>query len=142
MAEELAATNGLNAFSLTLLRDRLLPEILQEDQNEITYWAGKSLARGIELHGIADIIRFFFDAGFGTLSIEAQNETEQTWHLTGEIVDMRLYENEQASFDLEAGFLAAQTQAQINYGAEAIWKLAKNKVIITVYTEVPATLPS
>lgn len=141
MAEELTSTNSLNAFSLTVLRDRVLPDILQEDHSEITYWAGKSLARTIDLHGIADIIRFFSDAGFGSLTIESQKETEQVWILAGEIIDMRLYENEAASFDLETGFLAAQTQSQINYGAEGVWKLDKNQVIITIYTEAPAVLP-
>ncbi|WP_373759152.1 DUF2507 domain-containing protein, partial [Weissella soli] len=36
-----------------LLRDRLLPDLLKEDIDEITYWAGKNIAREIDLNGIA-----------------------------------------------------------------------------------------
>ena len=55
---ESAQTPGLDVFALTLLRDRLLPELLQDDQSEIIYWAGKTLARDVDLHGISAIEAF------------------------------------------------------------------------------------
>ena len=56
---ESAQTPGLDVFALTLLRDRLLPELLQDDQSEIIYWAGKTLVRDVDLHGISAIRNFF-----------------------------------------------------------------------------------
>ena len=129
-----------NVFSLTLLRDRLLPSLLQDDQNEILYWAGKDLAHDIYLHGIKSIQQFFFDAGFGDLQITAQNETGQIWTLSGSIVETRINDKKSASFDLEAGFLAAQTERQIEHGAESQYQVEHNSVMFTVMTEVPATL--
>lgn len=90
---ESAQTPGLDVFALTLLRDRLLPELLQDDQSEIIYWAGKTLARDVDLHGISAIEAFFQEAGFGTLTLTTQKPTMQKWRLDGPIVEARFSEN-------------------------------------------------
>ena len=137
---ESAQTPGLDVFALTLLRDRLLPELLQDDQSEIIYWAGKTLARDVDLHGISAIEAFFQETGFGTLTLTTQKPTMQKWRLDGPIVQARFSENPEASFALEAGFIAQQTQQQIGFGAEAQWEASKQAVTLTVMTEAPATL--
>ncbi|MCM0582304.1 YslB family protein [Weissella diestrammenae] len=135
MAEEIT-----NIFPIVLLRDRLMPNLFNEDIADITYWAGKSLAREFELHGIKAIIDFFNDAGFGTLTMHSQKATMQKWHLTGQVIETRLNEEKVPDFNLEAGFIAQQTQQQLGFGAEAQVEINKNIVILTVLTESAGTL--
>lgn len=130
----------MNLFALTLLRDRLLPELLQDDESEIIYWAGKALARDVDLTGVMALETFFMDAGFGFLTLTSKKPTEQVWRLDGPVVSARFDENNHASFALEAGFLAQQTQQQLGTGAEAQWEANKQTVVITVMTENPGTL--
>ncbi|MBU7567930.1 YslB family protein [Weissella hellenica] len=128
-------------FSLILLRDYLLPELLQNDESEIIYWAGKSLAMKFKLTSIEDIQRFFISAGFGNLTKTDQKSIEQTWILDGPVIKERLENNLDASFSLETGFLAQQIQQLSECGTEAQWSKTKTTVTIRVVTEVPVTLP-
>lgn len=137
---ESGQTTEMNLFALTLLRDRLLPELLQDDESEIIYWAGKALARDVDLTGVMALETFFMDAGFGFLTLTSKKPTEQVWRLDGPVVSARFDENNHASFALEAGFLAQQTQQQLGTGAEAQWEANKQTVVITVMTESPGTL--
>lgn len=137
---ESGQTTEMNLFALTLLRDRLLPELLQDDESEIIYWAGKALARDVDLTGVMALETFFMDAGFGFLTLTSKKPTEQVWRLDGPVVSARFDENNHASFALEAGFLAQQTQQQFGTGAEAQWEANKQTVVITVMTENPGTL--
>lgn len=137
---ESGQTTEMNLFALTLLRDRLLPELLQDDESEIIYWAGKALARDVDLTGVMALETFFMDAGFGFLTLTSKKPTEQVWRLDGPVVSARFDENNYASFALEAGFLAQQTQQQLGTGAEAQWEANKQTVVITVMTENPGTL--
>ena len=137
---ESGQTTEMNLFALTLLRDRLLPELLQDDESEIIYWAGKALARDVDLTGVMALETFFMDAGFGFLTLTSKKLTEQVWRLDGPVVSARFDENNHASFALEAGFLAQQTQQQLGTGAEAQWEANKQTVVITVMTENPGTL--
>ena len=137
---ESGQTTEMNLFALTLLRDRLLPELLQDDESEIIYWAGKALARDVDLTGVMALETFFMDAGFGFLTLTSKKPTEQVWRLDGPVVSARFDENNHASFALEAGFLAQQTQQQLGTCAEAQWEANKQTVVITVMTENPGTL--
>lgn len=137
---ESGQTTEMNLFALTLLRDRLLPELLQDDESEIIYWAGKAVARDVDLTGVMALETFFMDAGFGFLTLTSKKPTEQVWRLDGPVVSARFDENNHASFALEAGFLAQQTQQQLGTGAEAQWEANKQTVVITVMTENPGTL--
>ncbi|WP_057755339.1 DUF2507 domain-containing protein [Weissella kandleri] len=123
-----------NLFPITLLRDRLLPDLFTDDLSDISYWAGKSLAREMPLKGINAIIDFFASAGFGTLDIEQQKETSQKWSLTGDIVETRLFDQDTPDFYLEAGFLAQQIEQQIDASAEAEVEFDKNKINFNVLT--------
>ena len=117
-----------------MLRDHLLPDLLTDDLSDITYWAGKNLAREFPLKGISAVINFFNDAGFGTLNIESQKATSQKWFLTGSLVETRMTESSKPDFFLEAGFLAQQTEQQIGSSAEAQVEFDKDTVIFTVLT--------
>ncbi|AEJ24044.1 DUF2507 domain-containing protein [Weissella koreensis] len=128
------ADQNNNIFPITLLRDHLLPDLLTDDLSDITYWAGKNLAREFPLKGISAVINFFNDAGFGTLNIESQKATSQKWFLTGSLVETRMTESSKPDFFLEAGFLAQQTEQQIGSSAEAQVEFDKDTVIFTVLT--------
>ncbi|QIL50908.1 YslB family protein [Weissella coleopterorum] len=128
------ADQNNNIFPITLLRDHLLPALLTDDLSDITYWAGKDLAREFPLQGISAIVDFFNDAGFGILNIESQKATSQRWILTGSLVERRMSEATKPDFFLEAGFLAQQTEQQIGSSAETQVEFEKDTVILTVLT--------
>lgn len=138
---ESTVNQNFDIFSLVLLRDHLLPELLQDDQSEITYWAGKSIANEFQLTGANEIQNFFMSAGFGYLSNTSQKSLEQKWLLNGPVVDERLLKHPDASFAFEAGFLAQEIQQLTNCGAEAQWEAGKNSVTITVITEESIEMP-
>lgn len=94
----------VNSFALTLLRDGLLQNLLQEDYPHILYWAGKEIARQFPFDALASVVEFFDNAGFGHLEIASQDSKNQRWTLTGDLVQQRLNLNRSADFSLEAGF--------------------------------------
>ncbi|MBS9338345.1 YslB family protein [Fructobacillus sp. M2-14] len=123
-----------NAFASLLLRDGLMKNLLTDDYANITYWAGKDLARQFPQETIENLKDFFLKAAFGDLEISYQGESEQRWVLSGPVVNDRLAINPQADFSLEAGFLAQQVEIQNEAVSEAYFELAtrKHEVTITV----------
>lgn len=130
-------------FALSVLRDSLIPDILQEDTASILYWAGKNLARQYPLNSINDIIIFFVNAGFGELSLIKQVNHQLTWNLAGAFIDNRFLASKKPDFNLETGFLAQQIEQILHQDAEANFIIAKRKHVITinVQIEVNAELP-
>jgi predicted hydrocarbon binding protein len=120
-------------FGYELIRDMLLPDILGKDHTQIIYWAGKQLARKFTIDTQEDIIQFFKEAGWGELELLEQNKYEVKYTVRGEMVERRLDLNKEATFQLEAGFLAEQIQRQKGKTAEAIEEQKKRKeILITV----------
>ncbi|GMA68567.1 hypothetical protein GCM10025884_21940 [Leuconostoc gelidum subsp. gelidum] len=115
----------VNSFALTLLRDGLLKNLLQEDYPHILYWAGKEIARQFPTDALSSVVTFFDNAGFGTIEIASQDSKNQRWYLTGDLVKQRLGLDKSADFSLEAGFLAQQLETQTGAIAEATFKLMK-----------------
>ncbi len=97
-------------FGYSLLRDVLIPELLSSDTNEISYWAGKQLARKFPLSSVEEISGFFIKAGWGQLTILKMEKYNIEMELTGEVVKRRFTEYPNSSFHLEAGFVAEQVQ--------------------------------
>ncbi|MDN2649335.1 YslB family protein [Leuconostoc lactis] len=118
----------VNSFALTLLRDGLLQNLLQEDYPHILYWAGKEIARQFPFDALASVVEFFDNAGFGHLEIASQDSKNQRWTLTGDLVQQRLNLNRSADFSLEAGFLAQQLELQTGAIAEATFKIGKKNI--------------
>ncbi|MDZ5470755.1 YslB family protein (plasmid) [Bacillus sp. 31A1R] len=127
-------TATVSAFGYELIRDVLIPDILGKDTSSILYWAGKSLARKYPLESHDQIIDFFQKAGWGTLIFENELKNELECELTGEYITRRLKENQEAHFQLEAGFLAQQIEMQRNVISEAYEhpKKRSKKVTFTV----------
>ncbi|MFC3883154.1 YslB family protein [Bacillus songklensis] len=121
-------------FGYNLIRDVLLPDLLGNESHQILYWSGKSLARKYPLEQIQDVMAFFLQAGWGTLTLSEEKRRELEFILSGDIVTKRIQNNPNASFHLEAGFIAEQIQFQRSCTAESILELKakQNKVLITV----------
>jgi predicted hydrocarbon binding protein len=120
-------------FGYELIRDMLLPDILGKDHTQIIYWAGKQLARKFTIDTQEDIIQFFKEAGWGELELLEQNKYEVKYTVRGEMVERRLDLNKEATFQLEAGFLAEEIQRQKGKTAEAIEEQKKRiEILITV----------
>ena len=122
------------AYGYELIRQDVLTEILGKNSSQILYWAGKNLARKYPLETTDEMITFFSQAGWGTLSIESINKKEMEIHLTGDLISLRLQNLKETSFQLEAGFLAQQIQQQRNQLTEAYEKQKKraSKVLFTI----------
>jgi predicted hydrocarbon binding protein len=121
-------------FGYHLIRDVLLPDLLGNDLNQILYWSGKTLARKHPLAQQEDLLSFFLKAGWGILSITEEKRRELKFVLSGDVTAQRLKDNPDASFQLEAGFIAEQIQLQKSCIAESYLELKsrQNKVLITV----------
>lgn len=118
-------------FGTLLLRDALLPELIGEDNN-ILYWAGKSLARKFIVKNDDDLMAFYLDANLGKLQRIKEKKDELYFELSGQIVQKR-QELGKADFLLEAGFLAQSIQQQTGFISEAtIAKQSKNSIIFLV----------
>lgn len=114
-------------FAYELLRDILIPEMLGNDTDEISYWVGKHIARTFPLLSNEEISSFFKEAAWGDLELVEQNKKEMKLELTGDIVERRLLMHNEPSFRLEAGFIAEQVQSQKNLVTEAHEEIAKKK---------------
>ncbi|MCW0953162.1 YslB family protein [Weissella ceti] len=127
------------AFPLEVLRDRLLPNLFQENESEISYWAGKSLAQTETFSSDAQIIEFFAAAGFGELEALKTTTTHADWRLSGPIVTARAIDGREASFSLEAGFLAQAMEMVLNRSVEVTSELSRKKdyVKLTVLIGLP-----
>lgn len=130
------SNNGTNqtvsAFAPLLLRDALLANILTDDYANITYWAGKELARQFPVETSADLPAFFEKAAFGDLTIKYQSDDQQQWLLSGTMVEDRLATNHQADFSLETGFLAQQLELQEEVVAEGTFQVSARQQTVTV----------
>lgn len=122
----------VNLFGYELVRTELLTNLLGKDAESILYWAGKELARNHPLTSYEDIVHFFEQASFGSLTCTKEKQHYHTYVLSGKIVDLRLTDKN-AGFSLEAGFLAEQMQQITGMYTEAFAEVIKNKeVVITL----------
>ncbi len=121
-------------FAYELLRDILIPELLSGDTHEVSYWAGKHIARRFPLLSLDEAVEFFKEAGWGHLHIVHEKKSEFLLELSGSIVERRLLMVSDPCFRLEAGFLAEQVQSMKQAGAEAFEEISKKhgKVAFTV----------
>lgn len=127
-------TEPISIFGYELLRDILIPSLLGKDTSEISYWAGKNIARKFPLLSIDEIYSFFQEASWGHLLLIEEKRNGLKLELSGKIVERRLQMQDDPSFRLEAGFIAEQIQTQKQTVTEAYEEInkKKNNVLITV----------
>lgn len=130
----------VNLFGYELIRTELLTNLLGKDAESILYWAGKELARNHPLTSYEDIVHFFEQASFGSLTCTKEKRSQRTYRLSGKIIDLRLA-HKNVVFSLEAGFLAEQMQQITGMYTEAFAEVIKNKeVIITLKWDIKDTI--
>jgi len=61
-------------FAVSVLRDFVLPDLLDKDTVELLYWAGKNLSRQLILD-MQSLPELFAKAGLGDLQITKQTKT-------------------------------------------------------------------
>ncbi len=115
-------------FGYHLIRNVLLHELLGKEHDSILYWTGKSIARSYPLMTKEEIIEFFYQAGWGDLSIKKEGKDEVLFHLTPSFHKKQLT----ISYQLESGFLAEQIQKQTGFISEAILTEKKDHIIFSV----------
>ena len=130
------------AFGYEIIREFLLDDLLGKEGPQILYWAGKQLGRRFPLSGPEETITFFRDAGWGELQLVKQTKDELKWELSGELIQRRFSINEKTHFQLEAGFLAYQTEHQRKVVSECYEEQKKrsSKVYFTVKTDNKDTI--
>ncbi|WP_416353099.1 DUF2507 domain-containing protein [Agrilactobacillus fermenti] len=94
--------------------------MLTTNTKEISYWAGKQLARKVALPDIETIQNYFVMFGFGALTLTKQKQNQYYFDLQGDPVIERLAMNDAADFHLETGFLAQQLQQELGVIVEGI----------------------
>lgn len=118
-------------FGYQLLREDVLPDLLGKEHNIILYWAGKSLARKYPVNSIDDLSTFFQKAGWGTLTLTKEKNSELVFELTSSLFEYK----KDIVLSLEAGFLAEQVQnikGYITETNETIKKGTPKKVVFHV----------
>ena len=120
-----------------LIRDDLLPEILGSEIHQLSYWAGKRLARKYQLVDLGAIPTFFEQFNLGSLNVTKQTSHKISWSLSGDIVTKRIDTVQDVDFLLEAGIIAQNVEAILKTPAEAeITKIVKAKGIVNIETEI------
>lgn len=117
--------------ALSLLRDDLLPLLLDEDEEAILYWAGKELSRKHPQETEEDVKTFFSDYQLGSLSLKEEKSSESILTLQGPAVESR-FETSHPGFFLEAGLAAGFYQMIHQVYAEAKVDILTNKKIVEI----------
>ncbi|WP_300558735.1 DUF2507 domain-containing protein [Companilactobacillus sp.] len=132
--EETSATqNDLmeKYFAVSVLRDFVLPDLLDKDTPELLYWAGKDLSRRLAIQDMNDLPNVFKNAGFGELEIASQTKASYKYVLSGpEVIQRFNLNNDDPEFSLESGFISETVQNTLGAACMGSFTLdLKNKVV-------------
>lgn len=118
-------------FAVSVLRDFVLPDLLDKDTPELLYWAGKDLSRRLAIQDMNDLPSVFKNAGFGELAIVNQSKTSYKYKLSGpEVIQRFNLNNDDPEFSLESGFISETVQNTIGAYCMGSFTLdLKNKVV-------------
>lgn len=112
-------------FGYEIIRDYVLSDVLGKHENDVLYWAGKSLARKFPLFSLDEAADFFSQANFGELVTEKSRKDEMVFILRPFKIDNRC-------FKLEAGFLAQQKQKLSGFLTEAYEEVLPKKKMVRI----------
>lgn len=118
-------------FAVSVLRDFVLPDLLDKDTPELLYWAGKDLSRRLAIQDMNDLPSVFKNAGFGELAIVNQSKASYKYKLSGpEVIQRFNLNNDDPEFSLESGFISETVQNTIGAYCMGSFTLdLKNKVV-------------
>lgn len=123
----------IDNFGYNLLRDFVIPDILEDDTSEILYWSGKKLFTKLssEMNTEESLISFFGSSQFGHLEIKKSSKTKYEFVLSGAEVITRLHE-EKPEFSLEAGILCEYVQTLTGNYCLSTTDIKSKDVLITI----------
>lgn len=101
-----------------ILRYLLLPELLGHNSDNLLYFAGRNLARKIELKELNDIYYAFQKLGWGNLELVKEKKNELSFLLMSDEIVKRLESSISTEFILESGFLAEAIEDVMNRKCE------------------------
>ncbi|MCD8510311.1 MAG: YslB family protein [Bacillus sp. (in: Bacteria)] len=111
----------ISPFSNHVLRHVLIPELLGEEEASILYWAGKAIARKLQVEDMSDLPSFFEKANWGTLTLIKERRHEKHYDLVAPM--MIPYR----PLSMECGFLAQWMEHQSGFVSEATYEVKKKK---------------
>ncbi|WP_295746565.1 DUF2507 domain-containing protein [uncultured Limosilactobacillus sp.] len=112
--------NSQQGLQSGAIRDVLLPAILGDETDGISYWIGKDLARAFPVASVEELCLLTEQLGLAHLTLKKSDRHQHLYLLDGPVVAERIAANhEETSFQLEAGFLAMETEFQVGAAAEA-----------------------
>ncbi|SEA51349.1 Protein of unknown function [Thalassobacillus cyri] len=118
-----------------LLRYYTLPDLLGKEAPFLLYYMGKNLARQSDMTTLDDIIQYFQQFGWGSLSISQEKKKETRFELSGHVLEKRLQNPLlEVDFRMEAGFLAEAVTVINDVNGEGFEEIDEKKyrVIFTV----------
>jgi len=118
-------------FGQIALRDLVLPDLLGDEQSDILYWAGRSLAEKVPTKE-ADLPALFAQLGLGTLTSQSQKRQQREYRLDGPVVAARLKDFDAPDFQLEAGLLAQLLQQQLGGVVEGNSQLLPREQAVSI----------
>lgn len=125
-------SNSVSLFGYELIRNEVLKNILGKNANELLYWAGKEIARNHKVETQEGLVDFFKETSWGNLVLTKQTKDGLVFELTGDVVENRIMNNDDAEFNIETGFLAAQTELSIKKSTDAIYEINKRKKLVKI----------
>ncbi|NEU29829.1 YslB family protein [bacterium LRH843] len=121
-------TIDTNLFGYHLIRNDILRDILGNEHDNILYFIGKSLARKYPLETNEQLAEFFTKANWGELNILKEKRQKMIYELTGSWMG----QHDKRCYQLEAGFLAEQTELSRRVISAATYLQKKDSVIFTI----------
>ncbi len=128
------------AFGYELIREDFIEEILGEDAPSIFYWSENKSLENIHYFLLMKFKSFFEMQDGATWILLAEKKSEIELQLTSDLVKHRILTRTNATFQLEAGFLAEQIAQQKKVYAETFEhpKKKDGKVLFTVkWDDIP-----
>ncbi|SDI59205.1 DUF2507 domain-containing protein [Natribacillus halophilus] len=118
-------------YGYELLRETLLPELLNDEHDDIMYWGGKLLARKKSLTDIEEIPAFFERAGWGALQMQKAGKRQYVYTLQLKNGEKKPH----FSRHLEAGFLAGQFELLYETTAETLLEKKRGEMRLHVHLD-------
>ncbi|WP_099975100.1 MULTISPECIES: DUF2507 domain-containing protein [Lactobacillaceae] len=125
------------AFAISILRDNVIPDLLDNDTIEILYWAGKNLARTLDSK-IEGLPTLFKEAGLGDLRIMKQTTSNFQYKLQGTEVAERFDHSDvkHLEYSLEAGLISETIERTISAYCMGTYSINKNDKSVSIKIHV------
>src|SRR5690625_4191241 len=103
-----------------VLRYLTLPELLGHEKETILYFAGRTLARKIDIRSIDDLAFTFHLFRWGKLELEKEKKNKIVFYLMADEIVERMKAPYTVDFRMEAGFIAEALEQITNRATECI----------------------